>query len=157
MPDERIAALEREYDARLMQSRVEVADYVAANSAQLTAQRLHPQDFSLPLRPILLTERQLSDIQHAIDVFWGALLKVFFIEYGGEARRIAKFLKLDESIVECLERNFAPERAVTDLFGRSDAFTVDGGIVFIEQNISSGPGGIPAVDALSRFFEGFPP
>ncbi|HZM82128.1 MAG TPA: hypothetical protein VFC19_40935 [Candidatus Limnocylindrales bacterium] len=157
MRDERAAALEREFDEQVCRHRVEVADYVSTHAAELAAQGIHPEGFALPLRPMLLTGGQLAHLQQAIDVFWGALLKVFFIEYGGDIRRIGKRLKLDESIVECLERNFAPERAVTDLFGRSDGFAVGGNIVFIEQNISSGPGGIPAVDALSRFFDAFPP
>jgi hypothetical protein len=83
-------------------------------------------------------------------------LKTFQAEFGGDPRRIAGFLQLSGPIQECLERYFTPEREFAQLFGRADGFAWGERVQFIEQNITSGPGGLATIDALSRFFDGFP-
>ncbi|MGH3750138.1 MAG: hypothetical protein ACRDT8_22380, partial [Micromonosporaceae bacterium] len=150
-------ALEREFDVELRRRQAEVIDHLQRHKPELIRHQIHPGGFALPLRPLLFSAARLRRLQRSVEVFWGALLKVFFLEYGGDVRRIAGFLKLDDAALECLQRCFTPERAVTELFGRSDGFDSADRVVFIEQNITSGPGGLPGVDALSRVFDDFPP
>jgi hypothetical protein len=141
----------------LRDGRAQVVDYIATHRAVLEEQGIHPGGYSLPLRPAFVDAGQLRRAKRAVDAFWGALLKVYFVEFGGDLRRIAAMLQLDEPVVEVIERYFTPERTVAQLIGRSDGFSWGGGWKFIEQNITSGPGGLPRTHALARFFDGFPP
>lgn len=158
----RIADLERAHDEILQRHSSQMRDYLAEHGGDLAHHHVHPGGFSLPLRPIFLTRGQLARLNDDVRVLWSALLRVFFETYAGDVRRIGEQLRLDEAVIDTLERYFAPEQHVDELFGRSDAFACDGGfahdgrIVFIEQNITSGPGGLPATGALTDFFANAP-
>lgn len=158
-----VAALEEAYDAILDRKSAHIRDYVAEYGPELAGHHVQPGGYSLPLRPVFLTRRQLARLDSDLAVFWTGLLRVFFETFAGDVRRIAALLRIDDEHVEVMERYFTPERGIDELFGRSDGFACDGGfagderIAFIEQNITSGPGGLSATDALTRFFADAPP
>lgn len=153
---ERTEEMEREYDRLLRERVAEVRDYVEAQRDALGRHGIDTASFHLPLRPFLFSPPRLQHLQRCVEAFWSGLLKVFFVEFGGDLRRIARLLQLPEPVVDCLERYFAPERELSQLFGRPDGFAWGANVKFIEQNITSGPGGLASTDALCRFFDGFP-
>ncbi len=147
--------VEREYDSLLGQMVGEVKEYVEEHKPFLRRYGIHPEAFQLPLRPIFLDRRQLHHLEVSLQLFWGALLAVFHRRFNGELGAIAPVLKLTDTVCRCMSM-FSPERRVDQLFGRSDGFVWGDRIQFIEQNVTSGPGGVAATDALGRFFDDLP-
>jgi len=153
---ERIAEVERAYDLLLEERIGEVRDYVEARRPALRRHGLSGVGYQLPLRPRFFSREHLGQLEARVGIFWQGLLKVFHVAFGGELGRIAGLLQLEGPVRESLERYFVPERDFAQLFGRPDGFAWGSTVQFIEQNITSGPGGLAAIDALSHFFDRFP-
>jgi hypothetical protein len=151
-----VAELEQEYDDILRQQHAEVAEYVAEHAPMLAHYEVHHADFHLPLRPMLLTRAQVHHLESSVRLLWGGLLSVYERVFGGDLEKIVDFLQTPRPLLPWLERCFAPERSVDELFGRPDGFLWGRHVKLIEQNITSGPGGLAATGALVRFFDGFP-
>lgn len=153
---DQIETIERAYDQLLRARREETRDYLEQQRDALGWQHIDITGYHLPLRPIFFSAAQLQRLEQTLGVFWGALLKLFQRTFDGDVRKVAGLIQLPEAAQECLERYCAPERAFAQLYGRADAFVWGQQIRFIEQNITSGPGGLARTDLLTRFFDGFP-
>jgi hypothetical protein len=151
-----VAELEQEYDELLREQHAAVAEYVAEHAPMLKHYEVHHADFHLPLRPMFLAPAQVHHLEESVRLLWSGLISVYERVFGGDLERIVDFLQTPRPLLPWLERCFAPERSVDELFGRPDGFLWGRNVKLIEQNITSGPGGLAATGALVRFFDGFP-
>lgn len=151
-----IDELERTYDHLLRESQKEVSEYLDAHRDFLKKHEVHAADFHLPLRPMFLSKEQVQYVEDSVRVFWGGLLEVYKQVFGGDLEKIVDFLETPRVLLPWLERCFSPELDVDQLFGRPDGFMWAGELKFIEQNITSGAGGMASVEAVVRFFDSFP-
>lgn len=153
---DRIRELERAYDELLREKQAEVIAYIEDRKDLLAKHDIHHADFHLPLRPMFLTREQVQHVQDGVRALWRGLLEVYARVFEGDAEKAAHVLGAPRVLLPWLERCFAPERQVDELFGRPDGFMWDGRIQFIEQNITSGAGGLASTHALTEFFDDFP-
>ncbi len=156
MDRDAIRALERTYDGLLQEQLPEVVSYVAEHAALFERHGIDPAEFRLPLRPMFYSRAELLRLEAGVRALWAGLLDVYAHVFSGDPDKAAAFLGTPTPFLPWLRKSLDRERCVDELFGRPDGFAWGNQLQLIEQNVTSGAGGMAGTEALADFFDGFP-